>query len=115
MPYDKRGEKIRKPLDFATLPPGVLSSYASSPNVCMNVCGTCGASVFWHEDDKPDVIDVSVGLLRAGEGARAEHWLDWWIDRVSCSEEVGSGRAGWAAAAATSLVKELEKGFEAWK
>ena len=111
------GETARRrvPLDFATLPQGILRTHSSSPNVCRDFCGTCGASVFWREKGKPDVIDISAGLLRAAEGARAESWLDWWTDRVSFSEEVGVGRAGWPAATASALMQDLEKGLKAWQ
>src|SRR5271170_5257517 len=35
----------------------------------------------------PELIDVSVSLLRAKEGSRAESWLSWWTERVSFRED----------------------------
>ena len=65
----------------------------------------CGAMVFWHcKDNRPDLIDVSVGLLDPKEGARVESWLDWWTGRVSFSE----------FAVSKSLVASLEEGLKQW-
>ncbi|KAI8957409.1 Mss4-like protein [Daldinia sp. FL1419] len=84
------------PLDFSMLqrPPSPLRSYESTPGVLREFCPRCGASVFWHDRWRPELIDVSVGLLAAEEGARAESWLDWWKGRVSFEEDVGNGRSG---------------------
>ncbi|KZL84396.1 glutathione-dependent formaldehyde-activating enzyme [Colletotrichum incanum] len=99
------------PLDFATLPSGILQTYESSPGVLREFCGTCGATVFWHDIWRPDVIDVSVGLLRAAEGARAETWLDWWTERCSFEEEAERGRTGEPARIARKLIDGLERGL----
>ncbi|RSM15181.1 hypothetical protein CDV31_005115 [Fusarium ambrosium] len=110
---DANGTESIVPLDFTTLPPGILKSYSSSPNVMREFCGTCGATIFWHEKSPDDVIDISVGLLRAPDGARAESWLEWWQERVSFSEEVNTGRMGLEAKAASELITELENGMKA--
>ncbi|KFZ02532.1 hypothetical protein V500_00125 [Pseudogymnoascus sp. VKM F-4518 (FW-2643)] len=73
-------------LDFSNLPEGMLRSYSSSRGVTREFCPGCGATVFWHNTDRPELIDVSVGLFNA-EGARAEDWLDWWKERVSFAED----------------------------
>ncbi|WDK08803.1 glutathione-dependent formaldehyde-activating enzyme [Colletotrichum graminicola] len=99
------------PLDFAALPPGVLRTYESSPGVLREFCGGCGATVFWHDIWRPDVIDVSVGLLRAPEGARADTWLDWWTGRCSFEEEASRGRTGEPARMARRLIDGLERGL----
>lgn len=101
------------PLDFATLPPGILKSYASSADVFREFCGRCGATVFWRGRHRPELIDVSVGLLR-GEGARVEGWLEWWTGRVSFSEEAERGRVGAEAERTRDLVSALERGLEVW-
>jgi hypothetical protein len=84
----------------------VLRSYNSSPGVVREFCGTCGATVFWHDAERPDLIDVSIGLLRSPIGARAEDWLDWWTDRVSFSEDGIRGRKS------LGIIQGLEKGFK---
>ena len=114
VPAASGSEVVVMPLDFGTLPTGVLTSYASSPGVVREFCGGCGATVFWHDGIRPGVIDVSVGLLRAEEGARAERWLRWWTGRVSFEEETETGREGGAARTARGLVGALEGGLRAW-
>lgn len=73
-------------LDFMNLPEGILRSYNSSPGVTREFCPGCGATIFWHNTDRPELIDVSVGLFNA-RGARAEDWLHWWKERVSFAED----------------------------
>jgi hypothetical protein len=87
------------PLDFSL---GALQQYQSSPGNFREFCSTCGATVFWHCDERPDLIDVSAGLLRSESGARAEDWLEWETGRVSFKEE----------ALDQELVKALEVGLK---
>ncbi|XXH05764.1 Dolichyl-phosphate-mannose--protein mannosyltransferase 1 [Hypoxylon texense] len=105
------------PLDFATLrQQGVpLQSYDSSPGVRREFCPSCGATVFWHDRWRPDLVDVSAGLLDAAEGARAEGWLEWWRGRVSFEEEAGNGRTGEVARVAKELMGGLAEGLGRWK
>lgn len=83
---------------------GSLKQYRSSEGVYREFCGICGAKVFWHCDARPDLIDVSVGLLDAEEGARAESWLEWWTERVSFEEEAQN----------TSIISSLKAGLKMW-
>lgn len=99
------------PLDFNTLPPGILKSYHSSPGVVRDFCASCGATVFWRDNPGGEVVDISAGLFDAVEGSRAEDWLDWWTGRVSFSEEAKTGRTGEVAARAEGLIESLEKGM----
>jgi hypothetical protein len=71
------------PWDLAT---SSLKEYNSSPGCYRGFCGICSATIFWRSDERPYLIDVSVGILRAPEGSRAESWLQWWTDRVSFIE-----------------------------
>jgi hypothetical protein len=87
-----------KPLDYAM---GTIKQIESSKGVFRNFCGRCGANVFWHCLQRPDLIDVSVGLLRAPEGARASSWLEWWTERVSFKED----------ALDQGLIEDLERGL----
>ena len=88
-----------KPLDFAI---ASLRRYESSPGVYREFCDVCGASAFWHCEERPDLIDVSVGLLKSPSGARVEDWLDWETGRVSFKEE----------ALDQELVIALERGLQ---
>ncbi|TVY84924.1 hypothetical protein LSUE1_G002979 [Lachnellula suecica] len=90
------------PLDFER---GTLKRYESSKGVWREFCGTCGATVFWHCEERSGLIDVSVGLFDPSEGARAEGWLEWWTGRVSFAE----------MAVSKSLVASLEKGLKEWE
>ncbi|CAG9984018.1 unnamed protein product [Clonostachys byssicola] len=109
---DRETTTANIPLDFGSLPPGILQGYKSSPAVTREFCGTCGATIFWHETEDTEVIDVSVGLLRGSDGACAGSWLKWWKDRVSFVEEVQSGRNGPFATAAKSLIDTLSNGMK---
>uniref|UniRef100_A0A8H7Y190 CENP-V/GFA domain-containing protein n=1 Tax=Psilocybe cubensis TaxID=181762 RepID=A0A8H7Y190_PSICU len=67
--------------------PKGLKQYLSSPGRYHEFCGTCGATAFWWQAGRPDVIDVSVGLLdQSIDGVRAENWLKWHKDRLSYVE-----------------------------
>ena len=103
-------------LDFDALRPrGILQPYNSSPGVIREFCPRCGATVFWHDAWRPDLIDVSAGLFQSSPtsmGAREESWLDWHTGRVSFAEETGRDRKGGAKARAEQLVEDLERGMK---
>ena len=90
-----------EPLDFKI---GTLKQYQSSEGTYRDFCGRCGATVFWHNETRPQLIDVSVGLLNAEEGARAESWLEWKMDRISFEEEAQN----------KALIHTLSKGMHDW-
>ncbi|KAF2269571.1 hypothetical protein CC78DRAFT_434668, partial [Lojkania enalia] len=81
---------------------GTMKSFQSSEGVTRTFCGRCGANVFW--DGRDSLIDVSVGLLDAPSGARAEELLAWWAGRVSFEED----------ALNQGLIRGLESGLKAW-
>ncbi|KAL9596576.1 MAG: hypothetical protein Q9219_005703 [cf. Caloplaca sp. 3 TL-2023] len=90
-----------KELDYTM---GTLKRYSHTNGVYREFCGVCGATVFWHYDERPGVVDVSVGLLDAEEGARAEKWLEWATERVSFEEHAQN----------RSLISSLSKGLKRW-
>ena len=98
-----------KPLDVDLVElkkDGFLTTHQSSPGRYREFCGRCGATVFWHCDWRPRLMDVSVGLIEtAEEGVRAESWLDWCLERVSFEEEAEN----------KELVGRLKDGLAAWK
>lgn len=71
------------PLEFNET---TMQRYESSPEIYREFCNRCGATLFWHCKERPLVIDISVGLLQAKSGARAEDLLAWHIERVSFME-----------------------------
>lgn len=83
---------------------GTLQRYESSAGVSREFCSVCGATVFWHCEERPELVDVSVGLLDPAQGARVESWLEWWTGRVSFEE----------FAVSRSLVRSLEEGLKAY-
>ncbi|KAL9101994.1 MAG: hypothetical protein Q9187_009177, partial [Circinaria calcarea] len=54
--------------------------------------------------DRPDLIDVSIGLMEAESGARAEEWLEWARDKVSYAEFAQN----------KPLISSLNAGLKAW-
>lgn len=88
---------------------GTLSLYKSSPDVQRYFCSRCSASVFYTVDDRPDLVDVAVGLLDAPEGARAERDLIWNLgSRVGGEDDVvGGWREG--------FVRRVKETAEKWR
>jgi hypothetical protein len=84
---------------------GSLKPYNSSPGRTRWFCETCGANVFWDGEERPTLLDISVGLLDAESGARAGEWLEWATGRVSF-REYGHNKG---------LVDALEEGLGKWK
>ncbi|PVI05507.1 hypothetical protein DM02DRAFT_516311 [Periconia macrospinosa] len=97
---------------------GTLAYYASSPKVQRYFCSRCSASVFYVVDDRPGLIDVAVGLLRAADGARAERILSWDYGYMSHMEDAADG---WRHSFLVRVAKECEdwrvdRGYpESWR
>ena len=87
---------------------GTLTYFASSPDVQRYFCGTCSATVFYAVDDRPDIVDVAVGLLDSTDGARAESFLSWSWGQVSWHQD---GDGGWRQ----SLLKNVANCSEDWR
>lgn len=54
-----------------------LRHFWSNKDTCRSFCGTCGATIFYWNDNRPQVVDVSVGVLRSDDGTMANKWLSW--------------------------------------
>lgn len=65
---------------------GSSKSYKSSKEVLRTFCGTCGATVFYSCTDRPGIVDVAVGILRAPEGVMVENWA-LWRGRISSADD----------------------------
>ncbi|KAJ6784288.1 hypothetical protein PWT90_06418 [Aphanocladium album] len=89
-----------------------LRSHESSPGVLREFCSRCGATVFWHDQWRQELVDVSVGLLDSARGARAEGLLDWCLTRVSFAEDAVMGREGSVRDLARKLVGNFEKNMK---
>lgn len=76
------------PVDHISPPPadlmiGSSKGFRSTPDVLRTFCGTCGATVFYSCKERPTMLDVAVGILRAPEGAMAENWAVWRAGRAA--------------------------------
>lgn len=99
------------PLDHITPRPpkdlliGTAKSYRSTDDVKRVFCGTCGATVFYHCDGRPHIVDVATGILRAPEGAMAEDWCVWRAGRPAWPENGIRYHAGFSRA----LIEGMKK------
>lgn len=106
-------DKTWSALDFDALRGrGIIRTFDSSPGVQREFCPRCGATLFWHDKWRPDLIDVSVGLLHSGVGARVEDLLDWILQRISFAEDAPIGRSGSVAVKAQEFVNRLEQNMK---
>lgn len=88
---------------------GTLAVYNSSPGVHRFFCGRCSAAVFYAVDDRPELVDVAVGLLDSPDGARAESVISWAFggNMVWRQDMMGSWRE--------DLMHAVEKESEQWR
>ncbi|KAJ5734248.1 hypothetical protein N7493_003034 [Penicillium malachiteum] len=85
---------------------GSSKTYRSTSDVLRTFCGTCGATVFYNCQDRPEIVDVAVGILRAPEGVMAGNWALWRAGRVSWLENGLRYHAGFS--------KALMEGLKLW-
>ncbi|KAJ4992437.1 family 12 glycoside hydrolase [Stagonosporopsis vannaccii] len=81
---------------------GTAKAYSSSPGVDRTFCGKCGAAASYVCDDRPQIVDVPVGLLD-GDDVRAEDWLEWRTYKLAWEDD-----AVWK-----SVREALKKGLQA--
>lgn len=91
---------------------GTLTVYCSSEGIKRYFCSRCSACVLYAADNRPgrdDMVDLTLGVLRAKEGARAEHSFKWvFRGRIQHREDIVDGwRGSWLTA--------VESEAEAWK
>lgn len=80
--------------------PGIRT-YASAEDVRRSFCGTCGASVFWERESRPQCVNVAVGILRAESGSLAREWVQWDWKNIYWKENAVDG--------------EMADSLEAWE
>jgi hypothetical protein len=86
---------------------GTLGYYQSSPNVHRHFCKVCSATVFFARDERPDIVDIAVGLLDSADGARAEGFLSWTLGGgVAFADDF---KGGWREGMLKQVVKESEE------
>ena len=69
--------ELKAALDARDTAIGTLDYYQSSSDVQRCFCKVCSATVFYAADERPEMVDVAVGLLESLNGARAEDFLSW--------------------------------------
>ena len=75
--FPRTATELKAAVDAGDAAIGTLTYYRSSPDVQRYSCKVCSASVFYACDDRPDMVDVGIGLLESPDGARAEKYLSW--------------------------------------
>ncbi|KAI1198799.1 hypothetical protein F5X97DRAFT_298295 [Nemania serpens] len=95
---------------------GTLTFHASSPDVQRYFCGACSATVFYAADDRPELVDLAVGLVRPSSsadddegGSRAEGLLSW--DFGGPAVWRGDVAGGWRQ----GFVEAVEAAAERWR
>jgi hypothetical protein len=87
---------------------GTLTYYASSPDVQRYFCSCCSACIFYAVVDRPEIVDVAIGVLHASDGARAEGFLSWALGSVG---RIDDSEGGWRH----GLLERVEKESEEWR
>ena len=64
-----------------------LKHFWSSKEACRSFCGTCGSTVFYWNENRKEIVNISVGILRAEEGSLARRWFYWQPGMVSWKDE----------------------------
>lgn len=88
---------------------GTLAFYESSPDVQRYFCGRCSACVFYAADDRPELVDLAIGLLHSKNGSRAEELVSWDFGgkMVWRQDVVGGWREG--------FVESVEAAADRWR
>ncbi|KAL6234053.1 hypothetical protein BDW75DRAFT_213355 [Aspergillus navahoensis] len=66
---------------------GTSKCYRSSKGVYRTFCGTCGATVFYTEASRLDIVDVATGLLHAADGVMLGSWAWWRTERLGYPDD----------------------------
>ena len=97
---------------------GTLELHKSSAEVDRYHCSRCSASVFYAVCDRPETIEIAVGLLSHPSGARAEGLLRWDYAQGVCQD---SDKGGWREGFTRQVKKErdewrVQRGYpEVWE
>ncbi|KAJ5155548.1 hypothetical protein N7492_008351 [Penicillium capsulatum] len=86
---------------------GSSKGYRDTRDVLRVFCRTCGATVLSHRHERPKIVDVAMGILRAPEGAMAENWSVWGSEQPLGLESGIRYHAGFSRA--------LAEGMQRWQ
>lgn len=64
-----------------------MKYYQRTKAAWRSFCGACGSTIYYWNAERPDIVNIAAGILRAEEGALARRWLYWQPGMVSFPEE----------------------------
>jgi hypothetical protein len=105
--YPTKAAELKAAVDSGDSAVGTLAYYQSSPDVQRYFCKVCSASVFYACDDRPEMVDVAIGLLEAPDGARAEEFLSWTLGETP--SWVNDIKGGWREGLANRIQAQAEE------
>ena len=105
-PFPSNTSDLKALVDVKDPSIGTLAYYASSPDVQRYFCGSCSASIFYAVDDRLEIVDVAIGVLRASDGARAEGFLSWALGVIG---HIVDSKGGWRYGLLERVTKEMEE------
>jgi hypothetical protein len=104
--FPKSSQELKELVDAKDSALGTLRYFSSSKDVERYFCSNCSACVFYTVGDRPELIDVAIGVLEASDGARAEGLLSWpYGGRISYRED---GDGGWREKLFDNVEKDAE-------
>lgn len=106
--FPRDSKELKAMVDARDPAMGTLAYHASSPDVQRYFCSSCAACIFYASDDRPEIVDVAIGVLEASDGARAEGFLSWSFGEV---ENIDDTKGGWRE----PLMKRVEEESERWR
>ncbi|KAI0382363.1 Mss4-like protein [Hypomontagnella monticulosa] len=90
--FPKTTAELKAAVDAGDSAVGTLAYYQSSDDVQRYFCKVCSASAFYACEDRPEILDLAIGLLEAPGGARAETYLSWTFgDTPSWADDTKGG------------------------
>jgi hypothetical protein len=85
---------------------GTLTYYASSKDVQRYFCSRCSACIFYAVDDRPEIVDIAIGVLHAPDDESVAGYLSWSFGEVGGKDD---SRGGWRHDIVTGVEKEAEE------
>ncbi|RFU30671.1 hypothetical protein B7463_g5656, partial [Scytalidium lignicola] len=118
--FPKTIAELKTAVDAGDPAVGTLAYYESSPpHIQRYFCKRCSATVFYASDNRPQTVDLPIGLLEAADGARAEGFLSWnyggtptWVDDTKGGWREGLVKRVLADAEAFRISQDYPKGWK---
>jgi hypothetical protein len=117
--FPKSKAELKAAVDAGDPAVGTLSYYQSSLDADRYFCKVCSTAVFYICDDRPEIVDLAIGLLEAPDGARAQGYLSWTLG--DSPVWINDTKGGWREGLAKRVQADAEefriaKGFrKSWR